>query len=115
MFPALLGYGGFCLLNEDLGVKVRIPYFERPHSRVFAHVLPIAGDRRAHSIFTMPFARADLPALEHDAGGQPFHIPFERCVQGLVKVVDVEDEPPFRRTETAKTPDMTIAARLDAG
>ena len=34
-------------------------------------------------------------------------------MQGFVKVVDVEDEPPFRRTETAKIADMAIAARLN--
>jgi hypothetical protein len=35
-------------------------------------------------------------------------------VRGFVKIVDIEDEPPFGRTEAAKIADMAIATRLNA-
>jgi len=35
-------------------------------------------------------------------------------MQGFVKVVNVEDEPPFRRSETSKIVDMTVPAGLNA-
>src|ERR1035441_953644 len=76
-------------------------------------MLTIVPARHAACTRTMLFPRADLPASEHNTRGQPFHIPLPWCVQGFVKVVDVEDEPPFRRTETAKIADMAIAARLN--
>src|ERR1700680_2761044 len=74
----------------------------------------IAFDCYAHSPRTMPFSCSHLPSREHNTGSQPFHIPFPRRVQGFVKVIDVEDEPPCGRTEIAKIADVAIATRLNA-
>src|ERR1700731_2601678 len=81
---------------------------------MFAHMLAIAFDCYEHSLRAMPFSCRHLPSREHDAGSQSFHIPFPRRVQGFVKVVDVEDELSFRRTESAKVADVAIATRLHA-
>src|SRR5580704_15782123 len=77
-------------------------------------MLAITSDCHACCIQTVLFSCSDLPAREHDTRCQPFHIPFPWRGQGFVEVVDVENEPPFRRSETPKIADVAIAAGLNA-
>src|SRR5215471_18947095 len=50
---------------------------------------------------------------DHEARGEPFHVPFPGRGQRLVEVVDVEGEAPLRRGEAAKIEQVAVAARLD--
>ena len=50
---------------------------------------------------------------DDEARGEPLQIPFEWCGQGLVEIVDIEDESSLRRGEAAEIHQMTIAARLN--
>src|ERR1700690_768600 len=114
MLPVLLDCPGLRVFDENLSLELRIPDLESAHPRVFVHMPAIALDCHAHRIRAMPFSRADLPSYEHNTRGQPFHIPLPWPLQGFVKVVDVKDETPFRRTESAKIADVAIAAHLNA-
>ena len=60
------------------------------------------------------FAEAVAAAGQDEARGQPFDVPFPRGREGLVQVVDVEDDPPFRRREGAEIHQVAVAARLHA-
>ena len=59
------------------------------------------------------FAVTLLPSGKDNAGGQPLHVPFPRCVQRLVKIIDVKNQPPLRGTESAKIAYVAIAASLN--
>ena len=47
-----------------------------------------------------------------EAGHQPLHVPLERSRQGLVEVVDAEDQPPVRRGEHAEVRQVRVTAEL---
>ena len=54
-------------------------------------------------------ARGDL-----HAGGQPLDVPFERAGQGLVEVVQVEHQVPFRGRVEAEVAQVRVTAQLHA-
>ena len=53
-----------------------------------------------------------VPSGHGKARGQPLDVPLERAGQGLVEVVDVEDQPPFRRGERAEVGQVRVPAQL---
>ena len=55
-----------------------------------------------------------VPSRHGQARGQPLDIPLERPGQGLVEVVDVEDQAPLGRGERAEIGEVRIAAQLGA-
>ena len=60
---------------------------------------------------------AGVVAGEDEAGGHAFDVPLEGAADGLVEVVDVEDEAAVGRGEGAEVADVRVAAELgvDAG
>ena len=55
---------------------------------------------------------ATIAAGQREAGDEPLHVPLPRPRQGLVEVVEVEDEPPLRRGEGAEVGEVGVAAEL---
>ena len=53
-----------------------------------------------------------VPSRHGQAGGQPLDVPLERAGQGLVEIVDVEDQPPLRRGERPEIGQVRIPAQL---
>jgi hypothetical protein len=75
---------------------VGVPDGQVGHGREVPHGGPVgladaAHDRTAGLVVEPAIAGGDL-----EAGRQPLDVPLERAGQGLVEVVQVEDEPPFR-------------------
>src|SRR5437764_3276623 len=69
----------FCF-GDDAAGRGRLLQRRRPHDR--------AGDR---------ILETAIPACDRDTRGEPLHVPLERPREGLVEVVDAEDEPPIDR------------------
>ena len=55
---------------------------------------------------------AVVPSGHGQARRQPLDVPLERAGQGLVEVVDVEDQPPLRRGERAEIGQVRVPAQL---
>ncbi len=55
---------------------------------------------------------ASLTPGQHDGSGHAFQIPLEWAADGLVEVVDVEDEPSVRRGKGAQVAHMRVTAEL---
>jgi len=49
----------------------------------------------------------------HERDREAFDVPFERCVQGLVEVIDPEEEIPLGRGQEAEIEQVAVAAGLD--
>ena len=101
---------GDCRGKVDAGT----PAGKRRHRRQPRHMLAIplrGGAGNAATVFVRIAAHA--PG-DDKAGGQPFHVPFERRRQRLVKIVDIEHRRSFRRRIGAEICQMAVAAGLGA-
>ena len=77
-----------------------------------AHRLPVAGDGGQHASRRCLRREPVLPGGDDQAGRQPLDVPLERPGQGLVEVVDVEDQPALGRAEQAEVRQVRVAAHL---
>ena len=57
-------------------------------------------------------AEAAVAPGDREAGDEPLDVPLERSRQGLVEVVDIEDERPVRRRIDAEVGEVRVAAEL---
>ena len=55
---------------------------------------------------------AGLAPGKHEGGGHAFQVPLEWTANGLVKIVDVEDEAAVGRGISAEIADVGVAAEL---
>jgi hypothetical protein len=80
------------------------------------HHAAVAGEEGGAASRQWPFG-AGLAAGEDEAGGHALDVPLEGAADGLVEVVDVEDEAAVGRGEGAEVADVGVAAELgeDAG
>ena len=93
-------------------VMHRVPHVDQPHIRVPGHPVAIRTDGGHGRRSVVGGTEAIGATRDHDAGCEPFDIPFPGCRQGLVKVVRIEHEPTFRRREQAEVAHMGVAAGL---
>jgi hypothetical protein len=102
------------VLGDLLLVQPGVPDVDRAHRRERAH-RPAVGARRAtDGVAAHAAAESAIAARHLDARGQALDVPFPGPGQGLVEVVDVEDEPAVRCGEPAEVGEVRIAAQLDA-
>ncbi len=68
-------------------------------------------------LFAGRLLRGQGASGEHKAGGKPLQVPLEGTADGLIEVVDVEDEAAVGRGECAEVADVGVSADLinDAG
>ena len=102
------------LLEEAVDTDGVVPHVERPHRCIVGCAFAIAADGGARSPCRVAFGQANLAAGDHHAGSQPLEIPLPGRRQGLVEVVDVEDDAPLGRGETAEVRQVGVAAGLHA-
>ncbi len=114
LLPALFLDGGLGLSNENVGFEMRIPRVDRAHTSVFPHVFAVTLRCFARSIAAAAFAQIVLSCSENHACRKPLYVPLPWSRGGLVEVIDVKHEMPFRRTEAAEIADVTITAGLHA-
>jgi hypothetical protein len=89
----------------DLQVRLR---------RELRHRGPIAADRREHGLPLLLVGERVAATRDHDARREALDIPFPRCGQRLVEVVDVEQQRALGRGEQTEVRDVRVAARLHA-
>src|ERR1700761_6528509 len=82
------------------------------HLRKHLHIFAVARDKTGYSFFTLRTLDAEFAARDHQAGCQTLQVPLEGSANGLVEVVDVENEPPIRRSIRAQVAHMRVAANL---
>ncbi len=101
------------LVDVDPGV----PDLQEAHCRVAEHLGAVAADGLPRRGVGVAVAEALLAGGDREAGRQALEVPLERGRQGLVEVVDVEDQAPVGRGEHAEVQQVRVAARLhpDAG
>ena len=64
-------------------------------------------------VLVVALAEASGAAGDDEAGGQSLQVELERAVQGLVEVVDVEEQVTFRGGEQPEVDEVGVAAELD--
>ena len=113
--------GGLEPLRLDLGpelgprlvhVQVRVPDVHEGLLREPAHRRAVALGRRQGDLAAGLGGEPAVPSGHGKARGQPLDVPLERAGQGLVEVVDVEDQPPLRRGERAEVRQVGVPAQL---
>ena len=101
-------------LGENLvGVQPRVPDIEVGLARELAHRLAIGPGRGQHDLTARLVGEGLAAGGDLQAGGEPFDVPLERAGQGLVEVVEVEQQMPFRGGEEPEVTQMRIATQLD--
>ena len=99
--------------GEDLvGVEARVPEVEIAHLRELAHRLPVRAAHGRHGAAPVAGAEPRVARCHRDAGAEPLQVPLPRPREGLVEVVQVEDELPVRRGEAAEVRQVGVAAEL---
>ena len=100
------------LAQGRLYVQVRIPDVQEGLLREGAHRRAVALGRREGDLAPGFGGEPVVPPGHRQARGQPLDIPLERAGQRFVEVVDIEDQPPFRRGERAEIGQVRVPAQL---
>jgi hypothetical protein len=115
--PLLLGLGrlrgGITYpLHELVLGQVGIPDGHRPHLGEAGHRLPIGGNRPQRGRLGVGLGEAVVLSRDGEAGRQPLDVVLERPREGLVEVVEVEQQPPLGRGEDPEVGEVGVAAQL---
>ena len=108
LLPAGVRRGAY----DILGLDACVPELEVAHPRELAHRLAIRPRRgRADRRPSLGIEGA-VAAGHGEACDEPLDVPLERAGQGLVEVVDAEDEAPIGGGEPAEVGEVRVAAEL---
>ena len=105
--------GRFEAGQQAVDVHGVVPDVQLAGAGVPAHPRPVglpAGG--GHRLVGTACLHPVLPAGDHQAGGQTFHVPFERTRKGLVEISQVEGEIPLWRRPEAEVEHVSVAAEL---
>ena len=102
LLEPLLLHLGLELADGLLDIQVRIPHVQERLPGEAAHRRPVRLGRRQDDLAAGLAGEPVVPARHRQARRQPLDIPLERARQGLIEVVDVEDQVPLRRGERAE-------------
>ncbi len=97
---------------DRLDVQVRVPDVQEGLVRELAHRGAVAFGRGDSDLAAGLGGEPVVPCGHGQARGQPLDVPLERPGQGLVEVVDVEDQVALRRGERAEVRQVGIPAQL---
>jgi len=91
--------------------------FQHGHLREEVHRGAIALEEGSRGVAAEAVFCACLASGEDEAYGEALDVPLEWAANGLVEVVDVEDEAAIGRGEGSEVADVRVAAELgeDAG
>src|SRR5207344_303305 len=96
-----------------LHVDSRVPDVEVPHLRELSHRLTVRAGGRRSELVPDGLVEAAVAPGDGKARHEALHVPLERPRQGLVEVVDAEDELPIWRREYAEVREVRVTAELD--
>ena len=98
--------------DQHLVVDAGIPGVEDAHRRELAQPRTIRVGQDAHHRLTTALRDAVLAAGHDEAGSQPLDVPFPGRGQGLVEIVQVEDQVALGRGKEAEVRQVAVPARL---
>src|SRR5271165_6109680 len=101
------------MLSQGIDADLRIMSVKHLRVGELGHPLAIRSRCRAHRIVRDGFGKTTVPGRQHEAGAQTLDVPFPWTREGLVEVVDVENQDSFGRGEATEVCQVTIAARLN--
>ena len=99
--------------QQRLDLEPCVPDGEIVLRREVAHRRAVLGDVSEHDPLLIADAEAVVAGGDQHADREPLDVPLPRPGMGLVEVIDVEDEPAFRRREHAEVRQVSVAAALD--
>ncbi len=99
--------------EQALGVDPLVPDGEFAHPGKTARLGAVRGGGRERGATYVGLAVAVLAGGDGDAGGQALDVPFEGAGEGLVEVVEVEQQGAFRGGVQAEVEQVRVAAELD--
>ena len=104
-------------LDIAQAMHLKAAYLKVRHFGKGAHLRAVALDALLHGLARDDSLWPDAAAGQHERGGHALQIPLEGAANGLVEVVDVEDEPAVGRGKGAQVAHMRVSAKLadDAG
>ena len=90
-----------------------VPKLQSLEPAVSGHGLAVGADAGRGHVLGSGVLQAVVPASHDEARGESLDVPLPRGREGLVEVVDREDDPPLRRGESAEVGEMSVSAALD--
>jgi hypothetical protein len=98
--------------EQERHVQPRVPHRQVALAGEGRHGLPVLPHGGHDEAPALGPGQAAIAAEDRQAGGQPLDVPLPRAGQGLVEVVDVEDQGPFGRPEATEVAQVGVAAQL---
>ncbi len=90
-----------------------VPHVEIPHARHGGHLRAVGGGRLENDAGPLLVGEPPIPPGDGQAGGQPLQVPLPRTGQGLVEVVEIEDQGPLGGSEHSEIAEVGVTAGLD--
>ena len=101
--PSIIARARLVDEGEDPGgIDARVVHVDRAHRRVARHAIAIGAHRAVDDVPGVVADHADLPAGDDEARREALQVELEWPGQGLVEVVDVEEQVALRRREQAE-------------
>jgi len=94
-------------------VEPRVPNVEVTHACESPHRLAVRPHDSKHGPGSLGLAEVALPRRHLETGCETLDVPLERARQGLVEIVEVEDQVALRRCEAAEIGEVRVARELD--
>ena len=101
-------------LENAVEVDTVVPDVQRMHRGVVGHMLAVGAHGFRRRLRRLAVEQPDMMGGDDDAGRQPLDVPLPRGRQGLVEIVDVEEDVALWRGEAAEIHEVSIAAGLHA-
>ncbi len=92
--------------------EVRVPDVHGVHGRELGHGAAVGAHRSARRLARVGLAEAVVARRDGEARGHARDVVLERAGQGLVEVVEVEEQGALRRGEDAEIGEVGVAAEL---
>ena len=100
--------------DQHLGLDGEVPKVEHIHFAELGHMLAVGPDAAKNRILGVGFAEAVVATGDHEARCKTLEVPLPWGRQGLIKVVDGEDDLPLRGGEAPEVDQMGVSAALHA-
>ena len=94
-------------------IEAGVPGLQHVHVCELPHGLAVAAGAGDRGIASVVVRQLVGTRGEHERGNKPLDVPLPRRGECLVEIVDVEDQPAFRRGEAAEIHQVRIPAGLD--
>ena len=101
------------VLDDILDLGALVPEVERGPRRVLGQPVAVRARGGGDDVVALGGEKPRCRATHVQAGAETLDVPLPRARDGLVEVVDVEDEVPLGGGELPEVADVRVAARLD--